>query len=82
MDIPDLSRLILLVLCLILSAFFSASETAFIALPRARLLHLIRIGQPGAERVNRLIQGPNKLLATVLLSNNLVNTGQRCWARP
>ncbi len=75
MDIPDLSRLILLVLCLILSAFFSASETAFIALPRARLLHLIRIGQPGAERVNRLIQGPNKLLATVLLSNNLVNTG-------
>ena len=75
MDIPDLSRLILLVLCLVLSAFFSASETAFIALPRARLMHLIRIGQPGAERVGRLIQGPNKLLATVLLSNNLVNTG-------
>ena len=75
MDISDLSRLILLVFCLILSAFFSASETAFIALPRARLMHLIRIGQPGAERVGRLIQGPNKLLATVLLSNNLVNTG-------
>lgn len=75
MDIPDLSRLILLVLCLMLSALFSSSETAFIALPRARLMHLIRIGQPGAERVGRLIQVPNKLLATVLLSNNLVNTG-------
>ncbi len=75
MDIPDLSRLILLVVCLMLSALFSSSETAFIALPRARLMHLMRIGQPGAERVGRLIQVPNKLLATVLLSNNLVNTG-------
>ena len=75
MDIADLSRLLLLVLCLALSAFFSASETAFIALPRARLLHLVRIGQPGAARVGRLIQRPNKFLATVLLSNNLANTG-------
>lgn len=75
MDIADLSRLFLLVLCLALSAFFSASETAFIALPRARLLHLVRIGQPGAARVGRLIQRPNKFLATVLLSNNLANTG-------
>jgi putative hemolysin len=75
MDITDLSRLLVLVLCLVLSAFFSASETAFIALPRARLMHLVRIGQPGAGRVSRLIQRPDKFLATVLLSNNLANTG-------
>ena len=75
MDISDLSRLLLLVLCLGLSGFFSASETAFIALPRARLMHLVRIGQPGAGRVGRLIQRPDKFLATVLLSNNLANTG-------
>ena len=75
MDTGDLSRLLLLVLCLALSGFFSASETAFIALPRARLMHLVKIGQPGASRVGRLIQRPDKFLATVLLSNNLANTG-------
>ena len=75
MDTADLSRLLLLVLCLVLSGFFSASETAFIALPRPRLMHLVNIGQPGASRVGRLIQHPDKFLATVLLSNNLVNTG-------
>lgn len=75
MDISDLWRLLLLVLCLALSGLFSASETAFIAFPRARLMHLVNIGQPGANRVGRLIQRPNKFLATVLLSNNLVNSG-------
>ena len=74
MDTADLSRLALLILCLVLSGFFSASETAFIALPRARLMHLVSIGRPGAHRVGQLIQRPEKFLATVLLSNNLVNT--------
>ena len=57
-----------------MSAFFSSSETAFIALSRARLLHLISIGRANAKLVERLIQRPERLLATVLLSNNLVNT--------
>lgn len=63
-----------LAIFLILSAFFSASETAFIALPRARLLHLVKTRRAGAGRVSRLIQHPERFLATVLLSNNLVNT--------
>ncbi len=74
MDAADLARLILLLVGVALSAFFSASETAFIALPRARLLHLISIGRPGANRVNHLLQRPEKFLATVLWGNNLVNT--------
>lgn len=74
MDSSDLWRLALLCLCLVLSGFFSGSETALIALSRARLTHLVSIGQPGASRVARLIQKPEKFLATVLLSNNLVNT--------
>ncbi|MCY4366926.1 MAG: hemolysin family protein [Chloroflexi bacterium] len=74
MESDDLGRLILLVICLGLSAFFSSSETAFIALPRARLLHLISTGRANAKLVERLIQRPERLLATVLLSNNLVNT--------
>ena len=74
MDAGDSWRWGILAILLILSAFFSASETAFIALPRARLLHLVKTGKAGAGRVSRLIQHPERFLATVLLSNNLVNT--------
>ena len=74
MDAGDSWRWGILAMFLILSAFFSASETAFIALPRARLMHLVKTGKAGAGRVSRLIQHPERFLATVLLSNNLVNT--------
>ncbi len=80
MDAGDSWRWGLLVLCLILSAFFSASETAFSALPKARLLHLQRTERSGASRVSALIQRPERFLATVLLSNNLVNTAAAALA--
>ncbi|MCH8987332.1 MAG: HlyC/CorC family transporter [Chloroflexi bacterium] len=69
-----------MVVCLGLSGFFSASETAFIALPRARLMHLVRSGRPGADRVSHIIQRPERFLATVLLGNNLVNTAAAALA--
>ncbi len=74
MESADLGRLVLLALCLGLSAFFSSSETAFIALPRARLYHLVNMGRANARLVQRMVSRPERLLATVLLSNNLVNT--------
>ena len=74
MDDSDLWRLALLALCLILSGFFSASETAYIALSRVRLMHLVKTKRRGALRVERLLQRPDRFLATVLLGNNLVNT--------
>lgn len=80
MDAGDLWRLGLLVVCLGLSGFFSASETAFIALPRARLMHLVRSRRPGADRVSHIIQRPERFLATVLLGNNLVNTAAAALA--
>ena len=80
MDAGDSWRWGVLAIFLILSAFFSASETAFIALPRARLLHLVRTGRSGAALVSRLIQHPERFLATVLLSNNLVNTAAAALA--
>ena len=80
MDAGDSWRLGLLILCLGLSGFFSASETAFIALPRARLMHLVRSGRPGADRVSHIIQRPERFLATVLLGNNLVNTAAAALA--
>ncbi len=80
MEPSDLWKLALLAVCLVLSAFFSASETAFIAFPRVRLLYLLNLGRPGAGRVSRLLERPEKLLATVLLSNNLVNTAAAALA--
>ena len=80
MDTSDLWKLIVFFICLVLSAFFSASETAFVGLPKARLMHLVSIGKPGAGRVSRMVQQPEKLLATVLLSNNLVNTAAAALA--
>ena len=66
--------LVFLFVCLLLSVFFSSSETAFISLQRIRLEHMVDTKVKGAERVLRLIQRPEKLLSTILLGNNLVNT--------
>ena len=74
MESSDLWRLALLGVCLVFSGFFSGSETALVALSSARLTHLVNTGHPAANRVARLLQPPERFLATVLLSNNLVNT--------
>ena len=66
--------LVLLFVCLLLSAFFSGSETAFISLQRVRLEHLVSTKVKGAGRVARMVEQPEKLLSTILLGNNLVNT--------
>ena len=70
----DYLKLGLLVLFLAISAFFSGSETAFLALQRVRLMHLVRSGVPRARQVFRLAENPERFLSTVLLGNNLVNT--------
>jgi len=65
----------LLIVFLLLSAFFSGSETAFLSLDRMRLAHRVREGEPGAARVAALLDRPHRLLSAILLGNNLVNTG-------
>ena len=66
--------LVLLVICLVFSAFFSGSETAFVSLQRVRVEHLVENKVRGAKRVSRIISRPEKLLSTVLFGNTLVNT--------
>ena len=66
--------LVLLVICLVFSAFFSGSETAFVSLQRVRVEHLVENKVRGAKRVSRIISHPEKLLSTVLFGNTLVNT--------
>jgi CBS domain containing-hemolysin-like protein len=71
---------VLLFICLILSAFFSSSETAFISLRRVRVQHAVNTKVKGAERVARLVAKPERLLSTILLGNNLVNTAAAALA--
>ncbi len=72
--------LVLLFVCLILSAFFSGSETAFISLQKVRLEHLVSTEVKGAKRVARMLERPEKFLSTVLLGNTFVNTAAAALA--
>ncbi len=65
--------LVLLLVCLLLSAFFSSAETAFVSLQRFKVEHMVNTKVRGAVRVARMIQRPEKFLSTVLLGNNFVN---------
>jgi putative hemolysin len=67
-------NIILLLLCLLLSAFFSSSETAFISLQKIRLKHLADSNVSGAEKLAKLTKQPERILTTILLGNNFVNT--------
>ena len=64
---------VLLVICLFLSAFFSSAETAFVSLQRFRLEHLVATKVKGARRVAGMVERPERLLSTILLGNNFVN---------
>jgi len=70
----------LLVICLVLSAFFSGSETAFISIQRFRLEHLINTEVKGARRVARMIERPERFLSVVLFGNTLVNAAAAALA--
>ena len=59
--------------CLMLSAFVSGSEIAYFGLTRSQVEDLEESGRPEAKRALELINDSERLLATILISNNLVN---------
>ncbi len=63
----------LLGLLLVLSAFFSGSETALMSVNRYQLRHKARQGHRGAILAEKLLQRPDRLIGLILLGNNLVN---------
>lgn len=67
--------LAIVVFCLCLSAFFSASETALTAASRARMHALESGGDKRATIVNRLLLTRERLIGAVLVGNNIVNVG-------
>jgi Mg2+/Co2+ transporter CorB len=65
--------IVLIVVLLVLSAFFSATETALMSLNRYRLRHQARSGHRGARVAEWLLQRPDRLIGLILLGNNAVN---------
>ncbi len=72
--------IVLMVVCLVLSAFFSGSETAFISLQRFRLEYLVTTKIKGAGDVARMIERPERFLSVVLFGNTLVNAAAAALA--
>lgn len=72
-DISLAAMLGLLGVLILLSAFFSGSETALMSLNRYQLRHKAKQGHRGAVLADRLLQRPDRLIGLILLGNNLVN---------
>ena len=58
---------------ILISAYFSGSETGMMSLNRYRLRHLEKQNHRGAKRVSRLLDRPDRLIGLILIGNNLVN---------
>ena len=82
-----LSSLVLAVLiCLVLSAFYSGSETALVSVNKIRINQLVESNDAKAKIVHRLVESPDKMLALTLVGTNLANVlisqfGDRLTAR-
>lgn len=73
-------QLILLVLLIALSSFFSASETALTSVSRLRFRHLTKEKVRNAGKILKLLEDPNRLLGAILVGNNIVNIGASALA--
>ncbi len=72
-DVPIGLLFGLLIVLLILSAFFSSTETALMSLNRYRLRHRAKNGQRSAKLAELLLERPDRLIGLILLGNNAVN---------
>jgi len=66
---------IIILICIILSAFFSGAETALMVADRIRLRHLVEQGNKRALMVQALLARPEKFLGTTLVGTNLSTVG-------
>lgn len=73
MTTTNIVFLIVVIICIILSGYFSATETAFTAINKIRLRAKADDGDKGAQRVLKLADKYDRLLTTILIGNNVVN---------
>ena len=73
MDSGDAIQLIVLLLLILFSAFFSSAETAMTTVNKIRIMSLADDGNKKAKTLLKIIENPGKLLSTILIGNNIVN---------
>lgn len=66
-------RLLLLLALFVCSAFFSGSETALMSIDRMRVKYLVLRKRKGADKLESVLESPDRLLGAILVGNNLVN---------
>lgn len=72
-EVPTLYLFLSIAVLILLSAYFSGTETAMMALNRYRLRHLVKRRNRGARKADRMLKRPDRLLGVILVGNNLVN---------
>lgn len=72
-SIINVPYLIIIVVCVIFSAYFSATETAFMSLNKTKLKTMVEKGNKKAERTLKVADNYDKLISTILVGNNIVN---------
>jgi CBS domain containing-hemolysin-like protein len=78
--IEDAVQILLFIICVILSAFFSSSEVALISITRAKVRTLVNEGKHGSKALAALKEKPDRLLITILIGNNIVNVAAAALA--
>ena len=73
MDTSHIIELIVIIVLVVLSAFFSASETAVSMASMIKLKSMSEEGHKGAVTAMKILDNPKKMLSTVLVGNNIVN---------
>lgn len=73
MDPSDVTQLIILLILIALSAFFSSAETALTTVNKLKIRSLAEEGVTSAKTLQKLFENPTKMLSTILIGNNIVN---------
>ena len=75
MDTGNIIMLCIMVVCIMLSAFFSSIETAFSTVSTVRLKHSAERGNKKAQNALKIVENYDKAITSILIGNNIVNIG-------
>ncbi len=80
MDSDSIVQILFIAVLIMMSAYFSASETAFFSMNKIRMKNMASNGNKRAKLVLKLTEDYDKLLSTLLIGNNIVNIGSSAIA--
>ena len=74
------AQIVLLIILIFFSGFFSSAETALFSISRAKARHLAKEKRKAYQLISRMKEEPHRLLTTILIGNNIVNVGASALA--